>query len=94
MEPITTSNQKEKSELMLEQYGRTASLFSHNVAMISMGDDFRFTKELEWDQQYANYMKLFNYINSHKDVYNAEVKFGTVSDYFNVRLDGLNSLYT
>jgi hypothetical protein len=85
MQPITTKNVKEKAELMLEQYGRTASLFPHNMAMISMGDDFRFTNPLEWDQQYDNYMQLFDYINSHKEKYNAEVKFGTVLDYFDVR---------
>jgi len=87
MEPITDANQKDKSQLMLEQYGRTASLFSHNVAMISMGDDFRFTKEIEFDQQYSNYMKLFNYINSHKKLYNAHVQFGTVAEYFKVSID-------
>lgn len=37
-------------------------------------------------QQYTNYMQLFNYINSHKEYYNAEVKFGTVADYFDVRI--------
>lgn len=31
-------------------------------------------------------MQLFNYINSHKEYYNAEVKFGTVADYFDVRI--------
>lgn len=80
--PITAKNVMQKAELMLEQYGRTASLFTHNVAMISMGDDFRFQKPIEWDQQYENYMKLFEYINANKHVYNAEVQFGTVNDYF------------
>lgn len=80
--PINSQNVKQKAELMLEQYGRTASLFTHNVAMISLGDDFRFHRPIEWDQQYQNYMKLFEYINANKQVYNADVQFGTVSDYF------------
>ncbi|CAL8069398.1 unnamed protein product [Orchesella dallaii] len=81
--PITSTNVKQKAELMLEQYGRTASMFTHNVAMISMGDDFRFHRSIEWDQQYTNYMKLFDHINANKQMYNnAEVQFGTVSDYF------------
>ena len=50
--------------------------------MISLGDDFRFDKALEWDQQYTNYMQLFEYINARRDYYRAEVKFGTISDYF------------
>ena len=89
--PITKSNVKQKAELLLEQYGKTGSLFSHNVAMISLGDDFRFDKPIEWDQQYSNYMKLFDYINANKDIYRAEVKFGTPSDYFEVNF--LNLCY-
>lgn len=33
MQPITKNNVKEKAELMLEQYGRTASLFPHNMVI-------------------------------------------------------------
>lgn len=79
--PITNQNVEEKAELLLSQYGRTASLFRHNVALVKLGDDFRFKHEAEWDQQYNNYKKLFQYINSRKD-WNAEVRFGTVKDYF------------
>lgn len=66
---------------MVEQYGRVGSLFPHNVAMISLGDDFRFSHEMEWEQQYTNYNKLFSYINSRTDLH-VEVRFGTVADYF------------
>ncbi|ODN05616.1 Alpha-mannosidase 2 [Orchesella cincta] len=90
--PITPSNVKQKAELMLEQYGRTASMFTHNIAMISMGDDFRFHRSIEWDQQYNNYMKLFDHINANKQLYNnAEVQFGTVSDYFKAPRRDLSS---
>ncbi|CAH0558347.1 unnamed protein product [Brassicogethes aeneus] len=79
---ITDKNIKEKSELLLEQYARTGSLFPHNVVLMPLGDDFRYNVEEEWDQQYVNYEKLINYINSHKDLYKAEVSFGTPADYF------------
>lgn len=92
MHPITDDNVKEKAELMLEQYGRTASLFPHNVILIPMGDDFRFTTLIEWDQQYLNYKKLFDYINSHKDRYNTEIGFGTVAGYFKVCNFNYNSM--
>lgn len=79
---ITDKNIKEKSELLLEQYARTGSLFPHNVVLIPLGDDFRYNVIEEWDQQYTNYVKLINYINSNKDLYKSEIKFGTPSDYF------------
>lgn len=70
---ITDKNVKEKSELLLEQYARTGSLFPHNVVLMPLGDDFRYNVEEEWDQQYVNYEKLIDYINKHKDMYKAEV---------------------
>ncbi|KAF7278990.1 hypothetical protein GWI33_007795 [Rhynchophorus ferrugineus] len=79
---ITEKNVKEKSELLLEQYARTGSLFPHNVVLMPLGDDFRYNLREEFDQQYLNYMKLINYINAHKDQYKAEVSFGTPSNYF------------
>ncbi|KAG5878957.1 hypothetical protein JTB14_036539 [Gonioctena quinquepunctata] len=79
---ITDKNVKEKSELLLEQYARTGSLFPHNVVLMPLGDDFRYNVKEEWDQQYTNYIKLIEYINSHKDQYKAEVIFGTPSMYF------------
>ncbi|XP_063229652.1 alpha-mannosidase 2-like [Bacillus rossius redtenbacheri] len=80
--PIDEYNVRQKAELLLEQYGRTGSLFPHNVVMMPLGDDFRYDHEIEWDQQYHNYKRLFDYINQNKDRYHAEATFGTPSDYF------------
>lgn len=80
--PIDQYNVKQKAELLLEQYGRTGSLFPHNVVLMPLGDDFRFDHDIEWNQQYSNYKMLFDYINQNKDKYHAEVMFGTPSDYF------------
>lgn len=80
---INDENQIEKADLLMKQYGQTASLSPYNVAMIPLGDDFRFDYAIEWDQQYINYQKLFEYINANKDKYHgAEVNFGTPSDFF------------
>lgn len=79
---IDVENVKQKAELLLEQYGRTGSLFPHNVVLMPVGDDFRYDHDVEWLQQYTNYKRLFDYINEHKNVYNAEIVFGTPGDYF------------
>jgi len=78
--PINSANVKERAELLLDQYGRTGSLLRHNVVLVPLGDDFRYNNEVEFDQQYENYMKLMNYINQGN--YNAHVSFGTLKDYF------------
>lgn len=84
---ITDKNVKEKSELLLEQYARTGSLFPHNVVLMPLGDDFRYNVVEEWDQQYTNYMKLINYINDNKETYKTEINFGTPKDYFDAIMD-------
>lgn len=71
--PIDSRNVRQKAELLLEQYGRTASLSPFNVALISLGDDFRYDRDIEWGQQYSGYSQLMGYINNHTDRYHAEV---------------------
>lgn len=67
----------------MEQYGRTASVSPYNVALVPVGDDFRYDHDIEWDQQYTNYKKLFDFIKAHPERYHgAEVGFGTPSDFF------------
>lgn len=89
--PITPEKLAERAELLLGQYGRTASLFPHNVALIPLGDDFRYNHEEEWDQQYENYAKIMEYINSREE-WNAHVRFGTLKDYFNIVHKRMNYL--
>ena len=35
-----------------------------------------------WDSQYTNYKAIIDYINDHHDVYHTDIRFGTLSDYF------------
>ncbi|XP_054723554.1 alpha-mannosidase 2x-like [Uloborus diversus] len=89
--PVTPEKLAERADLLLGQYGRIGSLFPHNVALVPLGDDFRYNHDEEWDQQYENYAKIMQYINSRPD-WNARVRFGTLKDYFNIVHKRMNFL--
>ena len=40
--PITPANIKERAETILDQYGKTGSLYPHNVVLVPLGDDFMY----------------------------------------------------
>lgn len=82
-EEITDQNLHARSKTLIEEYDRIGSLTPHNVVLVPLGDDFRYEYAIEFDAQYTNYMKMFDYINRHRQLFNAEVQFGTPLDYFN-----------
>uniref|UniRef100_A0A915NJJ2 Alpha-mannosidase n=1 Tax=Meloidogyne floridensis TaxID=298350 RepID=A0A915NJJ2_9BILA len=87
--PITRSNVEEFAQLLADQYRKKAQLYGFNTILVPLGDDFRYDIEREWTEQYTNYKKLFDYINS-KSEWNINARFGTLSDYFEVLERRLN----
>lgn len=82
-EDITNENVERFANILVKQYQDTASLFTHNVAFVLIGGDFTFNQDIEFDQQYVNYKKLIDYVNSNGAKYkNTKLKFGTPSEYF------------
>lgn len=80
---ISLKNIEVQAEYLYKEYRKKNFLYKYNAILVPLGDDFRFDKEVEWDQQYKNYAMLFQYMNSRSD-WNIHLKFGTPNDYFNV----------
>ncbi|XP_031636504.1 alpha-mannosidase 2 [Contarinia nasturtii] len=79
--PIDDSNVKKRSELIVDQWKKKATLYKTRALLIPLGDDFRYNQNTEWEAQRKNFEKLFEFINNEPSLH-VEVKFGTLQEYF------------
>ena len=79
---ITESNIEERAKTLLHQYRSKAIHFRHNNVLIPLGDDFKYkTLDMTLDM-FTNYQKLFDYINGNPNKFDVDIKFATLSEYF------------
>ncbi|CAL1536288.1 unnamed protein product [Lymnaea stagnalis] len=78
---LTDENLAQSAEILHDQYRSKSRFYRYSTILVPIGDDFRYDKELEWDQQYENYEKLIQFMNS-KQEWNVNVQWGTLQDYF------------
>lgn len=58
--------------MLYDQYRKLAQTTKHNVLLVPLGDDFRYTDLQEFSLQFDNYQQLFAFMNQ-KENWNIEV---------------------
>ena len=58
---ITQSNVAERTQTILDQWRKKASLYKTDVVLVPLGDDFRWDTAREWERQMGNYERILAY---------------------------------
>ncbi|KAH9519609.1 Alpha-mannosidase 2, partial [Bulinus truncatus] len=78
---VDDSNIRKLGWALWEQFQKKATLYRSNILLVPHGDDFRYSSDSEWSEQFGNLGKLMDFMNKDKDM-NIQIQYGTLSDYF------------
>ncbi|KAL6080566.1 Alpha-mannosidase 2 [Balamuthia mandrillaris] len=73
------SNLKRYADKLVSMLKGRSHAYKTNNLLVPFGDDFKFRKA---DTQFSNMDMLIEYINAHSDEYNLDIRYATVSEYF------------
>ena len=82
MTNLMAQNFHDYTEKIVEQFRLKAANYKYNVMMLPHGGDFRYTTPFEWDKQYKNLKVFMKYVNDNKKIFNVNMRFGTLKDFF------------
>lgn len=88
IDPVETNlnNVQDRASKLLDQYKKKSTLYRTNTLLVPLGDDFRYVSIEEAEAQFRNYQMIFDHINNNPTLM-AEIKFGTLEDYFSTLRD-------
>ncbi|XP_055353535.1 alpha-mannosidase 2x-like [Paramacrobiotus metropolitanus] len=81
---LTQMNEEQYRTLslqLIDQFRKVAYLYPHNILLIPLGMDFRWSNTFEWDSKYGNFKKMADYLNSDPK-FRVHIQFGTFKNYY------------
>ncbi|KAH3810538.1 hypothetical protein DPMN_138932 [Dreissena polymorpha] len=79
--PVTDANVKGLAEKLYKAYRFTSRLYGYDNLVIFIGEDASYDLANAFRDTHSNNGKIMQYINARSD-WKMNIKFGTVSDYF------------